>query len=305
MFSTLAIQQAYGDTALHAAAQYGHEILIPMLLEAGAEIDSQDNNGRTPLHIACFSGEEAAVRALLKGNPDVKLRSNDGMTALDEARQENQSYIIQLFSEEGFDMSGSEGTWAADFLADIKADEAKKALEEAIAKSDIGLLQSAILEAETCGIDAEDGKALLEKLNLVAATARKAAEEKAEAERKAADVQRAQEAAVSARKVAAARVDAERRATVAKAKADRRAEEAAFQAHRARRAAATLFQADRRAAQARKARRAPDPDRALWEECSYDKADPEKISRLLNCGADPNMKYGVSQIHKNTLHQFH
>ena len=94
---------------------------------------------------------------------------------------------------------------------------------------------------------------------------------------------------------------AARRAAEEKARSEQQAEAEM----RARRAAATLFQADRRAAQARKARRAPDPDRALWEECSYDKADPEKISRLLNCGADPNMKYGVSQIHKNTLHQFH
>lgn len=128
MFSTLAIQQAYGDTALHAAAQYGHEILIPMLLEAGAEIDSQDNNGRTPLHIACFSGEEAAVRALLKGNPDVKLRSNDGMTALDEARQENHALILYLMFDYTHNLSRREIDCAEE--SQIVADPDKALWEE-------------------------------------------------------------------------------------------------------------------------------------------------------------------------------
>ena len=79
------------------AAMWGHDTVIPLLLEADAQIDAQANEGYTPLIYASANGREAAVRELLKGNPNLDLKDNDwGMTALDWAREENHQSIVDL-----------------------------------------------------------------------------------------------------------------------------------------------------------------------------------------------------------------
>ena len=77
------------------AAWKGHDTVIPLLLEADAQIDAQENSGRTPLMIASFGGKEAAVRELLKGNPNLDLKAF-GKTALDYARQRKHQSIVDL-----------------------------------------------------------------------------------------------------------------------------------------------------------------------------------------------------------------
>ena len=78
------------------AAIEGHDTVIPLLLEADAQIDAQNDNGTTPLILASVNGKEAAVRELLKGNPNLDLKSNNGKTALDYARGQNHRSIVDL-----------------------------------------------------------------------------------------------------------------------------------------------------------------------------------------------------------------
>ena len=79
------------------AANWGHDTIIPLLLEADAQIDAQDNDGFTPLILASRFGKEAAVRELLKGNPNLDLKDKyGGKTALDYARQEKHQSIVNL-----------------------------------------------------------------------------------------------------------------------------------------------------------------------------------------------------------------
>ena len=77
------------------AARRGHDTVIPLLLEADAQIDAQNDYGQTPLIWASINGEEAAVRELLKGNPNLNVKY-DGKTALDWAREENHQSIVNL-----------------------------------------------------------------------------------------------------------------------------------------------------------------------------------------------------------------
>lgn len=70
--------------------------MIPLLLEADAQIDAQDEDGTTPLMIASIQGKEAAVRELLKGNPNLDLKNEYGRTALDWAREEDHQSIVNL-----------------------------------------------------------------------------------------------------------------------------------------------------------------------------------------------------------------
>ena len=79
------------------AAENGHDTVIPLLLEADAQIDAQRNgDGGTPLILASYYGKEAAVRELLKGNPNLDLKNKDGKTALDWARGSNYQSIVNL-----------------------------------------------------------------------------------------------------------------------------------------------------------------------------------------------------------------
>ena len=83
------------------ASNNGHHTIIPLLLEAGAQIDAQNNNGYTALILASYHGEEAAVRELLKGNPNLDLKDNVGKTALDWARNKNYQSIVDLLVNHG------------------------------------------------------------------------------------------------------------------------------------------------------------------------------------------------------------
>ena len=91
----------WGSTALIRASANGHHTIIPLLLEAGAQIDAQDNDGWTALIGASLYGKEAAVRELLKGNPNLDLKNNGGKTALDIARNENHQSIVDLLVNHG------------------------------------------------------------------------------------------------------------------------------------------------------------------------------------------------------------
>ena len=61
---------ASGRTALHLAAVRGFSVLIPPLLQAGADLNAEDADGNTPLHLASSSGHVEAVQSLLAHDPD-------------------------------------------------------------------------------------------------------------------------------------------------------------------------------------------------------------------------------------------
>ena len=62
----------YGQTPLSWAAQNGHEAVVKLLLEKGADVESKSSNGRTPLSWAAENGHEAVVKLLLEKGADVE-----------------------------------------------------------------------------------------------------------------------------------------------------------------------------------------------------------------------------------------
>jgi ankyrin repeat protein len=75
-------RDSFGGTALKSAiCGKDPEKAVAVLLSAGADPDSRDNDGNTPLHIAAMSGETGVVKLLIKAGADRSVTNNEGVTA--------------------------------------------------------------------------------------------------------------------------------------------------------------------------------------------------------------------------------
>ena len=64
---SLDLKDSYSRTPLSWAAENGHEVVVKLLLEKGAELETKDKKyGRTPLSRAAENGYEAVVKLLLE-----------------------------------------------------------------------------------------------------------------------------------------------------------------------------------------------------------------------------------------------
>ena len=91
-----------GRTALHAAAMRGHENVVQLLLDNGAETGTKDIYGDTVLHQAVRSSDETVVQLLLEVGVDAE--NGIGETALHLAARQGSKRIIQLLLENGADI---------------------------------------------------------------------------------------------------------------------------------------------------------------------------------------------------------
>ncbi|MFL6332880.1 MAG: ankyrin repeat domain-containing protein [Pyrinomonadaceae bacterium] len=70
-----------GETPLMRAAARGHEDVVRVLLDAGADACARRADGFTPLILAVFFGHEAVVRLLVERGADASARTSLGTTA--------------------------------------------------------------------------------------------------------------------------------------------------------------------------------------------------------------------------------
>jgi ankyrin repeat protein len=90
-----------GWTSLHLASLNGNDVALRVLVELGAEIDRQGNDGWTAL-IAASSYQSSIVELLLAFGADVNLVTNDGRTAcLFAAAHENPAALCALVAAGG------------------------------------------------------------------------------------------------------------------------------------------------------------------------------------------------------------
>lgn len=75
--------------------------LMALLLEHGANINHQDENGCTPLHARIFKKDSQAIEALLEKNADISIEDGGGITPLSYAIIRNKKEAVELLLERG------------------------------------------------------------------------------------------------------------------------------------------------------------------------------------------------------------
>lgn len=92
-----AIMNAWGKSALHAAAYRGHEDMVQVLLSAGADLEAAGNDGATPLYLAAQQKHKGVVHILLKAGAQLQTERHDPVLALlDERNKEKNSESKEL-----------------------------------------------------------------------------------------------------------------------------------------------------------------------------------------------------------------
>lgn len=70
------------QTPLHYAAKYNAIKCIPLIIDAGADIHSADNNGNTPLHLAANNFAIEALKLLIQNNANINIQNKQGWSPL-------------------------------------------------------------------------------------------------------------------------------------------------------------------------------------------------------------------------------
>ena len=92
----------YGRTPLSWAAEKGHEAVVKLLLEKGADVESKDRHyGQTPLSWAARSGHEAVVKLLLEKGADVESKDDVWPDAAIVGRRERARGGCEAAAREG------------------------------------------------------------------------------------------------------------------------------------------------------------------------------------------------------------
>ena len=92
-----------GETGLHIVVKRRDVAWINFLSNAGANLESRDEQGRTPLILASQLGFVDGVRALLYRGADVNGTNSRGETALIFAVQARDAAVVRTLVENGAD----------------------------------------------------------------------------------------------------------------------------------------------------------------------------------------------------------
>jgi ankyrin repeat protein len=95
------------------AAERGDEAVVRLLLCIGTvDINSRDTGfwtaGRTPLYLACASGHEGVVRLLLENGAELESRDISGQTALSRAAEDGHEGVVKLLLVKNANISSTD-----------------------------------------------------------------------------------------------------------------------------------------------------------------------------------------------------
>ena len=95
------------STALMFAAHNGHLEVVQVLLEAGADKNAAKQDGATALMFAAHNGHLEVVQVLLEAGADKNAAKQDGATALMLAAEDGHLEVVQVLLEAGADKNAA------------------------------------------------------------------------------------------------------------------------------------------------------------------------------------------------------
>jgi ankyrin repeat protein len=96
------------DREIYLAATAGHEEIVRLLLDCGANVNGEDFRGRSPLSLAASVGHEGIVRLLLERGADINKANSWGESPLSLAASAGYEGIVRLLLDRGADVNGED-----------------------------------------------------------------------------------------------------------------------------------------------------------------------------------------------------
>ena len=107
-------QGGYYGTALQAASRYGHEKVVQLLLDRGADVNAQGEYHSNALQAASYEGHEKVVQLLLDRGADVNAQGEYHSNALQAASYEGHEKVVQILLDKGaFNAECMKDAWRA------------------------------------------------------------------------------------------------------------------------------------------------------------------------------------------------
>jgi len=95
----LGAQDEEGDTVLHWVVREGKQDILSFLLTKISFLDIKNEDGETPLHFAASFGEETMVELFLKNGATPDIKDNNGLTPAEHALENSHYRIAHLLSK--------------------------------------------------------------------------------------------------------------------------------------------------------------------------------------------------------------
>jgi ankyrin repeat protein len=108
----LEAQDQNGQTALMWAAEQGHEKVVPVLLDKGADVNAQNRFLDTALYMASEKGHGKVVQILLDKGADMNAQNGSFDTALHTASRQGYEKVVQILLDKGADMNAQDGSFS-------------------------------------------------------------------------------------------------------------------------------------------------------------------------------------------------
>ncbi|KAK5098762.1 MAP kinase kinase kinase [Lithohypha guttulata] len=117
----LQLHVGYMGTAVHAAAYYGHDNIVRILLDAGANPANHNSFHGSALDLAAFRGRESIVRMLLAPGASVNSKGGSRYTALTAACSHGHLEIVSLLLAAGADVHALDRTGRSALVIAVRA----------------------------------------------------------------------------------------------------------------------------------------------------------------------------------------
>jgi ankyrin repeat protein len=93
-----------GSTPLHCAVWKGHQLIVALLLDAGADVNAQNENdhwGTTPLHAAAHANQAAIAQLLIDHGANVQATDREGRTPLFHTTFHKARAVVKVLERHG------------------------------------------------------------------------------------------------------------------------------------------------------------------------------------------------------------